>query len=262
MKQPIEEILGFFNGHRYEYLSLQFCLLKRLWVSDRGKTSILRDWLQNVRKNRDTIITTNYDTVLERGISKLTSAPDPRPMKERGLLNYGVRPDLLMLGYEKLAYDAAPGSITLLKLHGSISWSYCAKCEKAKLHPLDRNAANSALAGETCACGGELSPILVGPAGKQYEHPVIASVVNTASEILQQADEIVFAGFSMSIGDEAIRNLLAKAHNIAATRRVTVVDKQAERLKGNYKNVYGETALELLHMDWREHLKNMLTEVT
>jgi NAD-dependent SIR2 family protein deacetylase len=254
-RQPLEEILDVFEGHRYEYLSLQFCLLGRLWIADHTNTSLLKSWLGRVRQNGDTIITTNYDTVLERGISKLTKSPDSRPMAERGLLNYGVEPGLLMPGYEKLARDAVPESITLLKLHGSISWSYCANCGRAKLHPVYKNEGMDALAGKQCDCGGELSPILVGPAKKQYEHPVIASVVNTASRRLQQASEIIFVGFSMTSGDEMVRKIVTEADAIARTRQVILVDPLAERLKSVYENIYGKTALNVIAVGWQEYLQ-------
>lgn len=255
--QPLEEILDIFEGHRYEYLSLQFCLAGRLSTPDQESTSLLKNWLDAVRENHDAIITTNYDTVLERGISKLTKAPDSRPMAKRGLLNYGVERHLLMPDYEMLAHDSVPDSIALLKLHGSIGWSYCGACRRATLHPVYKNEAKDALAGKTCACGGELSPIIVGPARKQYEHPVIADIFNTATKELQQADEVVFAGFSMSSGDEAIRTLVTEAHKVARTRRVILVDKQAERLKNVYESIYGKTVVNVFSKGWQEYLHSI-----
>ena len=260
-KQPIEEILDIFEGHRHEYLSLQFCLLGRLWLPDHVGSSLIKSWLQSIRRNGDAIITTNYDTVLERGVSKLTNTLDSRPMRERRLLNYGVDRDLLVPGYEMLARDAVPESITLLKLHGSISWSYCGGCRRARLDPVYKSEATDALAGaKKCACGGELSPILVGPAKKEYEHPVIASILNTAEKMLQQADEIIFAGFSMSSGDEAVRKLVTEAHKIARTPRVILVDKQAERLKSVYENIYGKSVLHVLEKGWQEYLRSVANQ--
>jgi hypothetical protein len=254
-KQPIETILGAFEGHRYEYLSLQFCLAARLWVPDHADLSHLRNWLEQVRRKGDAIVTTNYDTVLERAIAKLTKAPDSRPLAKRGLLNYGVERDLIAPDYEELAEGAAPRSVTLLKLHGSISWSLCGDCKKARLHPAYRSGATDALAGTKCCCGGELWPILVGPADKRYDHPlIIARIVNTARRLLSQANEIVFVGFSMNPEDEGIRGILTKAHAIAHTQKVTIVDKKAEQLLPVYEHICGGAAIVPFPSGWQEYL--------
>lgn len=252
--QPIEEILDIFEGNRHEYLSLQFCLSKRLWISDDSDTSRLANWLKGVRKRGAVLITTNYDTALERGISKLTQVPDSRPLRERELLNYGVDRALLMSNYQALARDSSSRSITILKLHGSISWSYCESCGKGRLDPRYKDEATNALAGETCKCGGDLSPILVGPARKQYDHPVIADVVSTAREALRQAGEIVFAGFSMNDGDEKVAELLGRAHVEAHTGRVVIVDNNACSLKPRYQQIYPDVDLQTYQMDWAEYL--------
>jgi NAD-dependent SIR2 family protein deacetylase len=252
--QPIEEILDIFEGNRHEYRSLQFCLCRRLRVSVDSGTSRLANWLMGIRKNGAVLITTNYDTLLEHGISKLTQVPDSRPQRERGLLNYGVDRARLMPNYQALARDSSPRSITILKLHGSIGWSYCESCGKGRLDPLYRDEATNALAGETCKCEGDLSPILVGPARKQYDHPVIADVVSTAREVLRQAGKIVFAGFSMNDGDEKVAELLSRAHAEAHTGCVVIVDNNACSLKPRYQQIYPDVDLQTYQMDWAEYL--------
>jgi NAD-dependent SIR2 family protein deacetylase len=253
--QPIEEILDVFDGNRREYLSLQFSLLKRLWAPDKPDTSLLKNWLAGVRQSKEVLITTNYDTVLERGFYKTYSGPKVNGKKlMEGPFNYGVDRKLLMSNYENLACDSTSGSTPLLKLHGSISWSYCQSCRRAALHPAYKRKGTDAFAGEKCDCGGGLSPILVGPAKKQYDHPLISNIVETAREVLQKANEIVFAGFSMSQGDEQIRGLLAGAHVVAHTKSVVIVDKKACELRPEYQKIYPDLNIEVHEMDCAKYL--------
>jgi NAD-dependent SIR2 family protein deacetylase len=252
----VENVLDIFEGHNKEYRALRICLMSRLWVHDTSNTGPLVKWLACVRESRAALLTTNYDTVLERGIGKLTTPVNRRPLRDRGLIDYGVAPGLLAPKYCGVARSAWPNSILLLKLHGSISWAFCETCKTGELDPAYRDLAGNALAGaENCAnCSSLLSPVLVGPTKKQYRHPIIESIFRSAREALEQADEIVFAGFSLSPSDERIRELLAHARQIARTTRVFIVDQNSEGLRERYREVYGDAVQEIAPMDWRQYL--------
>ncbi len=158
-----------------------------------------------------------------------------------------------------------PGSITLLKLHGSISWNCCATCKKAALHPTYKNAANNALAGERCRCGGGVSPILVGPANKNYDSPLIQCIFDQAGAALRRAQEVIFVGFSMNDGDQGIRRLVADAHVAAQTGRITIVDtvdktdkhaaERAEQITRVYQGLYGGSTITRFDNGWQDYLR-------
>jgi SIR2-like domain len=205
LQKPIEDVLDIFEGHDDQFRNLRICLVRRLWVRDTMNTGPLVKWLHLVRKTGAVLITTNYDTVLERGIAKLTKPIDPRHLTDRGFIDYGIEPDVLLQEYQGVARGASPKSIHLLKLHGSVSWGYCNMCQKAAMDPVYRSLAEDTLS-DAATC---LSPILVGPAKKLYDHPIIERIFRSAKEALGQAEEIVFAGFSLSTSDERIRELLA-----------------------------------------------------
>lgn len=251
LEAPIENILNIFEGHDRQFRNLRICLVSRLWVPDSMDTGPLVKWLCRVRESGAVLLTTNYDTVLERGIAKLTQPIDLRPLRDRGLIDYGVQPDMLLKEYQGVARGASSNSIRVLKLHGSISWGYCKMCQKAEMEPAYRGLAEDTLSGpETC-----LSPILVGPGNKVYDHPIIERVFGSAREALEQAEEIVFAGFSLNASDGRIKDLLASAYEIARTARVFIVDQDAGGLRDRYREVYGDAVQKTAPMDWRLYLE-------
>jgi hypothetical protein len=80
-------------------------------------------WSAIFRHTRDvTVITTNYDILAERGLRV-----EPRPRVFRPGFNYGNGAEILAGGgfpsYSHLRPLILGGTVPLLKLHGSISWS-------------------------------------------------------------------------------------------------------------------------------------------
>ncbi len=264
---PVENVLDIFDRHEDQFRNLRICLVSRLWVRDLADTRPLVEWLRLVRNLRAVLLTTNYDTVLERGIGKLTRGVDGRHRRDRGLMDYGVESSMLFEKYQGVARGASPNSILLLKLHGSISWGYCKMCQKAVMDPAYRGLAEDALSGTaTCPeCSGPLLPILVGPAKKSYDQPIIETIYASAKRILEVADEIVFAGFSLNRGDKTIKELLFRSHQIARTSRVFVIDNSDDdrtrcELKARYREVYGDALQEIIPTDWRQYLVQQMTQ--
>jgi len=105
-------------------------------------------------------------------------------------------------------------AVPLLKLHGSVSWSMCAKCrkirpftlkeylEKNKLYPGDevlRFDFGRRFQDESC-CGEQLrpQPVIVPPTwNKSSYHEVLSAVWATAARELSEADNIFVAGYSL-----------------------------------------------------------------
>lgn len=264
-QKPIEDVLGFFEDYPEEYCHLAICLLRRLWVPNTANISVLRDWLTEVRERGDVVLTTNYDTVVERGIGTFPGRTAPAgggiahtTLESSGLIDYGVPRE--MLAGNKIDAPTQQNSILLLKIHGSISWSYCESCKTARLNPTHRSEAESTLIGngdcKNCLKSKMRSPIFVPPTkDKSYNQPVIRVVWKRAEEVLEKADEIIFAGFSLSTSDVKITQLLMRSHAIARTSRVLIVDRDTDGLTDRYRQVYGDAVQETGPTDWREYLE-------
>jgi NAD-dependent SIR2 family protein deacetylase len=237
------------------YQALRICLMNRLWLADVWGTAEMTGWLQNIESSKDILITTNYDTLLERAIHRLRFKQGLH-RKDMGLLDYGVPGEFLAPGYERLAYTMSPDAILLLKLHGSISWSYCNNCKKAELDPTYMGQASNALSGaDHCpTCGLSLSPILVGPGHKKYNHPIINEIRAVACNMLSQANEVVFVGFSLNQNDHQVYQLLAASHKIAKTESVMLVDPRADLLLPIYQTIYGDVVTCHPQNSWKEYL--------
>lgn len=132
---------------------------------DKADFAIYRNFIERL-KPRDTVITLNYDTILERsGIKGKTR--------------------------------------NLLKLHGSISWSWCSRCKYYTFH-------NSWQTGMICPkCHYPLLPLIVPPQITIAEHysPLIP-FYNYAINAIKKSDRIVIIGYSLPATDYDIKMLL------------------------------------------------------
>jgi hypothetical protein len=94
--QPIEYALDKLRQDAKMYQAILTCMCRRLSVSYDGYPGLLLSWLGSVRDNGDTILTTNYDTRLERGVGSLAQRSGNRNgvplahMEESGLIDYGL----------------------------------------------------------------------------------------------------------------------------------------------------------------------------
>lgn len=255
-KKSVEEVIPEIISDATLYQALRICLVSRLWIADVWGTAEMSNWLDDVSSCKDALITTNYDTLLERGIHRRKGVYKPGLARhEMGLVGYGVPANLLAAGYEQVAHNISSEAILLLKLHGSISWSYCENCKKAELDPAYMSRASDALSGSGCTkCGFIASPILVGPARKLYDHLIIENIFATAQTVLKQAHEITFAGFSLNDGDEKIRELLAESHKAANTKSIVIVDPSAQELVPKYQAIYGDVVKAHSERNWKQYL--------
>jgi len=257
LDKSVEDLLPEITEDAPLYRDLRICLVSRLWLPPQWGTAEMTNWLGNVASNKDVLITTNYDTLLERAIYQYGAKgkPGPARRKDIGLIGYGVPGKLLAEDYQGLARNMSPNAILLLKLHGSVSWSYCENCKQAVLDPTYMGQALDVLVGSACTrCQSALSPILVGPARKLYNHPIINSIYTAALDTLSHTTEIIFAGFSLNQSDEKIEELLKHSHKIAQRTTVVLVDPNAERLLARYKAIYGDAVTCHPQKSWKAYL--------
>jgi len=237
-----------------------WCLYKRLSVAcyQHESFSSFERWLDSVRERREAIITTNYDTLVESAHAYIP--PDGR-YECLHCLDFGVRKERIhKFLYERAWPDAAESSILYLKLHGSITWLFCERCGKYGLDPIWENAWESTVLSKLyppcpeCKQKETRRIVFIPPLNhKELRDDGIEDIWNVAKRTLQDAREIVFAGFSLSENDAAVRNLLTMAFKQGNTKLVTVVDPKTASIRDNYKSVYGDL-VQFNPTTWKDYL--------
>jgi len=253
--KPIEEVLDNLDDDPSRTTVLS-CVLRRLAIAKNGYPQEFQLWLEDIWENGHAVLTTNYDTVVERGIGNLGQKLGIRggaplgKMEESGLIDYGfpVEGDHIDRGFRP---------IRVFKLHGSISWSACTSKSCGWFErSLHAGRAEDALWGEfRCPqCQSPTEPVVVPPSRvKDCSRPFIQTIWERAKEVLKQADEIVFAGFSLDPSDQHIRDLLCDTFHQSTTKRVIVVDTGAEEVTNRYVGVYGPI-VRRHNQSWKDYL--------
>jgi hypothetical protein len=204
---------------------------------DLNGASTTRDFLQLVRPG-DSLITTNWDLLLD-------AARDARFGSEPQ--DYGTTGNVVLEGGTELQGDERP---KLLKLHGSLSWRYCQRCQRLVIDPLHH------VAGERedraiCLCTCRFSELIVTPGFvREYRNVHLLTIWREALLTLARAAQWVFVGYSLPADDVGIRTLLLKArcvrHDVGGkVPRVTIVtgpDRREETL-ARYRGILPQAEL-------------------
>lgn len=185
----------------------------------RGDEALLDRFVQWIRRRADegpgrlSVITTNYDVVLEQRLYALLDANEIP-----GLLDFGVswRPADHPEQRPARARPAEPW-LSVFKLHGSLDWLRCPLCEHIYIDPartVDHGGRRAGLRGRSCVCGyGPLRHIIVAPSTvRDIRDPNLLAIWHSALEALRLADEWTIVGYSMPPEDVAIRSLLLRAY--------------------------------------------------
>lgn len=221
----------------------------------RGKDTVrfnfLCEWLTDLKKRSPSgqlgLLTTNYDMMSDLAAMWVGSvAGTARTWSYADLarkIDFGfrwVRPDL----DEEVAVPrpAAP-ALWLLKLHGSTNWLRCPLCENVYINPHGpigwlASAGNSEAT--QCHCGKtRLEAQIVSPSFLRQQHmPNLIAVWKSALELLRQAQEWIFVGYSFPEEDIALRALFTRAlHSNQGRLRITAIQPSDTALT-NYMNLF------------------------
>jgi hypothetical protein len=185
---------GNFKGTQYGFF---VGLVAGLWNSQKqeGKRAI------------DSIITFNYDLVLERELEILKI----RPL-------YWCGPNALDGdAFHSEPFHDAKIELNLLKLHGSINWGICRKCNRLHFLPYNQYLVKN-LAENICSqCREAISSSLIVPPtwNKGTEEEFIRYVWKAALKELIEAGRIFIVGYSFPETDQFFKYMLglALAHN-------------------------------------------------
>lgn len=190
---------------------------------------IIDNFVKKLQRN-DVVISTNYDIVIDNVLEDI------------GNINYGIKlrkaisfsvnavNDKVFEEYTK--HQINLGKVRLLKLHGSLNWLYCPRCNEIDLTIKDKGVAylyeglGLKCISSNCTCLYE--PILVTPTKfKIYENRLIKETWSIAKKSISEATEIYFIGYSLPEADIEIRCLLLNGLNEGKRKaKITLVDKQ------------------------------------
>ena len=167
-------------------------------------------FVKHVHENQFPIISFNYDMIIETVLFKLNANCD-----------YGA--------------DTTPieNGTLLMKMHGSVNWTYCTKCKQFVFYPdyqTSRVLANKSKC-PTCKTAN-LEPIIIPPIlykDNFYKHPLYEDLIRQlwgfANDELITADKVVFVGFSMSETDAYAMELFKFSSNMNDSARYEVVTR-------------------------------------
>ena len=157
----------------------------------------------------------------------------------------------------------------LLKLHGSLNWLYCPGCDNLELGITESERSTIKVTnelynessleeryschGSPCSkCGTFVRPVLITPTHmKDYRNPHISQIWYEAGRTLQQADRVIFVGYSLPEDDVDVTYLLKRGLSNIPASSITVVefDPEHRALRENpvgrrYRSLFGDD------LDW------------
>lgn len=197
-----------------------------------------------VRNVEPSVISLNYDVIIDNVMFSLAD-------EHQGMFapDYGVA--IATPKYQEICRHGTFGR--LLKIHGSLNWLYCPRCQRLDLfvsggmrgirtgkalnelyHYAPFDDAYSCR-GTPCrnwpACNGFVSPILITPTYvKDYENIHVEKVWSEAEKAMKQSDRAVIIGYSLPTDDVEVAMLLKRGLNHLSRNRISVVEYVEEDL--------------------------------
>jgi len=211
--------------------------------------SVYEQFIKHIYKNNDTIISFNYDMVIETVLQKLEINCD-------------------------YAISAKPieNSVPLMKIHGSVNWTYCTKCKRFVFYPdyAVVKVIENKLKCLRCTLK-KLEPIIIPPILYKdtfYKHPIYEKIIRTlwgfASDELSMANKVVFIGFSMSNTDAYAQELFkfsSNMNNNNPSYELITMPKELDELaeiKDRYESVLVGNPIDIKQMPFSKYAKSLL----
>jgi NAD-dependent SIR2 family protein deacetylase len=191
------------------------------------------------RKN--TVITFNYDLVLDSALRRLGLAVD-----------YG----LLTPPMDSMK------TVRVLKLHGSTNWVFCENCNEVTILEDKGTQLYEELRSHSCRCGNiGLWPLLIPPSWDKSDHrSIVQPVWEAAQAALKDATRICIIGYSMPETDTFFKYLLtlalAENHQLY---RLVVVDK-GDKLQRRFEDLLEPLFRARRFSYWPEGLSQWLVD--
>ncbi|AEG17572.1 SIR2 family NAD-dependent protein deacylase [Methanobacterium paludis] len=194
-------------------LQILFGLLTSTMIS--ASPNAAHESIANFVQNHEntSIITTNYDGCMDEA-----------------LLNKEIE-------FEGTKTDT--GKLKLLKMHGSINWSYCESCQEVLDFDLlevkeiyDKDIMSFPIMGICQNCGGLRRPLLVPPmAFKFLNFPNLIDIWNSAQQTIMDSNYIIVVGYSFSESDTYISKIIARSMSENPNQTLVVIDTDKNLVK-------------------------------
>lgn len=201
----------------------------------RNLYDMLVDYGLNI-SDRNSFITFNYDLLLDKAVS----------INDRGLLGDYAVPFVSVSHFDQyrrriLSNKRLPIDADILKLHGSLNWAVCTKCNAPHLAFYYRY---TRLPREHCSlCQALLAPVLVSPIYRKDigKYSFLAYVWRKAQEIVGQADEITVIGYSFPEADMEAKWLFKRALLGRVNRPILFLVEPASAVRERIRSFFLDT---------------------
>jgi NAD-dependent SIR2 family protein deacetylase len=213
------------------------------------------DLLQEEVENKElSIITTNYDTLIELLLLKRVYERNSRrgnPINDRDIYNLLNCIDFGTNFRDPFANKvvAQPQNpiFRFFKLHGSFTWLKCDLCEHIFINPYG-DIVFQAYRDEideynTCHCNDhlQLRTLIVAPSlVRDVKDPNLLHIWKNTLEALRNADEWTIIGYSMPGEDLMIKTLFIRALNGAPKKPKIKVVQLDDSFRSNYLSLFGK----------------------
>jgi len=197
-------------------------------------------------KCRDTIITLNYDLVVDKTLATLARRTQHGDLSHESLMGrmYRLIQETVFMG--GIPFTIKPDPAYYLKLHGSLDWYYCSNSEcknhliffANRLEPWPQISEN-----DICQlCGSRAEPVIVPPnINKSFSRfPKLSFIWNLAYREIQAANILVIIGLSFRSTDNYLKWLVKSSlFNVGRSGRMIELVDNNEEMKGKIADLTG-----------------------
>ncbi|MCW7469594.1 SIR2 family protein [Leptospira kanakyensis] len=264
LNDPLKNIIGNSLTNYQIYLDLiglvaNVLNVDQALIKKSENYSLMQNWLSKLNGSGDTIITFNYDLILEQVLSELKWDP---------LAGYCM--DFFMPGIDRIYPWVEPkaNQLKYLKLHGSLNWQmekdafYDVSDKRIffSLNDLSRPWQDSyqGYYKERYSYYPYIIPPLI---GKKYENKSIQHLWHISQALLENSKRIFIIGYSLPESDVIAEFMLRDANisnkEIKIVRKIGKNESKTEvedRFKGIFFSQTNNNRIELIDMDAMEFI--------
>lgn len=267
LNDPLKYITGNSLANYQIYLDLiglvaNVLKVDQALIKNSENYSLMQNWLSKLNKNGDSIITFNYDLILEQVLAELKWNP---------LTGYCM--DFYIPGLDRQIPWVEPkaNQIKYLKLHGSLNW----QMEKDAFYDVSdkriyfsvndvSNYWNNYFQGyyrEKYSYYPYIIPPLI---GKKYENKSIQRLWHISQSLLENSKRIFIIGYSLPESDVIAEYMLRDANN--SDKEIKIVRKLGQNesksdVENRFKRIFfsesNNNKIEFMDMDAMEFIRGL-----
>jgi hypothetical protein len=213
--------------------------------------------IREIHGPKTALISTNYDIVLDNALLNLdicNYGTITRMILEHGGQDPSQAEMSIGIGGSERFFKAHPrtypplpstsnkGKLPLLKLHGSLNWLWCPRCQELDITAYEKGALRAQHHNYICPARHCTSPyeiLIVTPTlFKVYDNRIVKEVWQRAEEAISMSKCLVFIGYSLPEADIHIRCMITRATANAQQRpKILVVDYDSPNNPGRTREV-------------------------